>query len=53
MPLDPYHCVYSITQYCTTAALQIKGTAQWLYWVNLEYLTGQQIMHLEYGNMDS
>ena len=22
---------------CTTAAIQIKGTAQWLYNVNMEY----------------
>ena len=29
---------------CTTAAIQIKGTAQWLYCVNLEYLPGQQIV---------
>ena len=29
---------------CTTAAIQIKGTSQWLYCISLEYLPGQQIM---------
>ena len=30
--------------HCTTAAIQIKGTAWWLYCVKLEYLPGQQIV---------
>ena len=34
---------------CTTAAIQIKGTARWLYCVNLEYLPGQQVMQLEHS----
>ena len=29
----------------TTAAIQIKGTALWLYCVNLVYLPGQQIVY--------
>ena len=41
-----------LSQVDTTAAIQIKGTAQWLYWVHLEYLPGQQIMQLENGNLD-
>ena len=37
--------VHKFTIYiCTTAAIQIKGTAQWLYWVDLEYQQSQQIV---------
>ena len=30
--------------YCTTATIQLKGTALWLYCVKLEYLPGKQIV---------
>ena len=41
-----YALLYSVCihLHCTTAAIQIKGTAWWLYCVNLEYLPGQQIV---------
>ena len=33
-----------IAMICTTAAIQIKGTTQWLYYIDKEYQQSQQNM---------
>ena len=36
--------VWHLCENCTTAAIQIKGTARWLYCVDMEYQLSQQIV---------
>ena len=44
---------YNIHKLCTTAAIQIKGTAWWLYCVDLEYQPSQQIVQLHVDHAES